>query len=149
MDHTVGGEQENLCKIRRIWVECELKQSFCENNVSADQRQEVPDDHLNWKFHNQEEVGGCLFLTFLLCTVLPWNSVRKNADNQIFITFFQEPNDCNFNFIQIFDGKTDIEHRQKEFCGSIAEPWTSESDVLYLRWLKMNSTSVSKCPRNV
>ena len=47
--------------------------------------------------------------------------------------FFQEPNDCNFNFIQIFDGKTDIEHRQKEFCGSIAEPWTSESDVLYLR----------------
>ena len=49
------------------------------------------------------------------------------------ISFFQEPNDCNFNFIQIFDGKTDIEHRQKEFCGSIAEPWTSESDVLYLR----------------
>jgi len=64
--------------------------------------------------------------------------IRSEENKKIYVKFdeyeLNEPNDCNFNFIQIFDGKTDIEHRQKEFCGSIAEPWTSESDVLYLRY---------------
>ena len=45
----------------------------------------------------------------------------------------KEPNDCNFNFIQVFDGKTDIEHRVKNFCGSVAESLQSRSDVLYIR----------------
>ena len=45
----------------------------------------------------------------------------------------KEPNDCNFNFIQIFDEKTDIEHRKRYFCGSVAEAYQSETDVLFIR----------------
>ena len=47
----------------------------------------------------------------------------------------QEPNDCNFNFIQIFDEKrlTDADHLKKEYCGSVADQLQSESDTVYLR----------------
>ena len=43
------------------------------------------------------------------------------------------PNDCNYNFIQVFDGKTDVEHRKHYFCGSVADNYVSETDVLYVR----------------
>lgn len=32
----------------------------------------------------------------------------------------KKPNDCDSNFIDIFDGKTDIPSRKKNFCGSVA-----------------------------
>ena len=44
-----------------------------------------------------------------------------------------EPNDCNYNYLQIFDGKTDIEGEMKIFCGSIADALTSETNIMYVR----------------
>jgi len=64
--------------------------------------------------------------------------IRGEQSKVIYLQFseyeLQEPNDCNFNFIEVFDGKTDEEHRRKTFCGSVAEPVTSVTDVLYIRF---------------
>jgi len=64
--------------------------------------------------------------------------IRAQQSKVIYLQFsayeLQEPNDCNFNFIEVFDGKTDEEHRRKVFCGSVAEPVTSKTDVLYIRF---------------
>ena len=61
-------------------------------------------------------------------------------EKKIYLQFplyqLEEPNDCNFNFIQIFDEKTDIEHRKRYFCGSVAEAYQSETDVLFIRYKK-------------
>ena len=63
--------------------------------------------------------------------------IRAEKGKKIYIQFpeysLKEPNDCNFNFIQIFDEKTDIEHREKNFCGSVADEYMSETDVLFIR----------------
>ena len=57
--------------------------------------------------------------------------------SQIYIQFkeyeLKMPNDCNFNFIQIFDEQTDMEHRKKNFCGSVADSYVSETDILFIR----------------
>jgi len=64
--------------------------------------------------------------------------IQAEHTKRVYIQFttyeLNEPNDCNFNFIQIFDGKPDIEHREKYFCGSITESYTSKSDILYVRY---------------
>jgi len=64
--------------------------------------------------------------------------IRAEEDKRIYLQFplyeLKEPNDCNFNFIQIFDEKTDIEHRKRYFCGSVAEAYQSETDVLFIRY---------------
>ena len=65
--------------------------------------------------------------------------IRAEKGKKIYIQFpeysLKEPNDCNFNFIQIFDEKTDIEHREKNFCGSVADEYMSETDVLFIRYI--------------
>jgi len=64
--------------------------------------------------------------------------IRAEEGKKIYIQFptyeLMEPNDCNYNFIQIFDEKTDIEHMVRNFCGSVAESYQSETDVLYIRY---------------
>lgn len=64
--------------------------------------------------------------------------VRADPGTQIFIQFqeyeLEKPNDCNFNYIQIFDGRTDIEGHMKTFCGSVAEAQTSKSNTMYIRY---------------
>ena len=63
--------------------------------------------------------------------------IRAEEGKHIYLQFpeydLQMPNDCNYNFIQIFDGKTDIEHRKRNLCGSVADNYVSETDILYVR----------------
>ena len=63
--------------------------------------------------------------------------IRAEENKKIYLQFtqyeLQMPNDCNYNFIQVFDGNTDVEHRKHYFCGSVADSYVSESDVLYVR----------------
>ena len=63
--------------------------------------------------------------------------IRAEVGKKLYLQFteyeLQMPNDCNYNFIQLFDGKTDIEGRKHNFCGSVAENYVSESEVLYIR----------------
>jgi len=64
--------------------------------------------------------------------------IRAEEGKHIYLQFpeydLEMPNDCNYNFIQIFDGKTDIEHRKKNLCGSVADNYVSETDILYVRF---------------
>lgn len=64
--------------------------------------------------------------------------IRADPGKQIYIQFKEyelaEPNDCNYNYLQIFDGKTDIEGEMKIFCGSIADALTSETNIMYVRY---------------
>jgi len=64
--------------------------------------------------------------------------IRAEQEKKIYLQFpkyeLEEPNDCNFNSIQIFDEKTDREHRLHNFCGSVPENFVSKTDVLYIRY---------------
>ena len=44
------------------------------------------------------------------------------------------PNECELNFIEVFGAKTDLQHRIKQFCGSVVEIVTSKTNVLHLRF---------------
>lgn len=65
-------------------------------------------------------------------------AIRADKDKNISIVFskyeLEEPNDCNYNYIQIFDGKTDIEGQKKKFCGSVAESFVSATNIIYVRY---------------
>jgi len=65
--------------------------------------------------------------------------ITADPGSVIFIQFAEfelsMPNDCNFNYIQLFDGETDIEGQIITFCGSIAESKQSETNTLYVRWV--------------
>ena len=84
----------------------------------------ISEDHLN---HAKK------YNTPVDCTWI----IQAEEGKKIYIQFpkyeLMEPNDCNYNFIQIFDQKTDIEHRKRNFCGSVAESYTSETDILHIR----------------
>jgi len=85
----------------------------------------ISEDHLN---HAKK------YNTPVDCTWI----IQAEEGKKIYIQFpkyeLMEPNDCNYNFIQIFDQKTDIEHRKRNFCGSVAESYTSETDILHIRY---------------
>jgi len=65
--------------------------------------------------------------------------IRAEKSKKIYLQFphyeLQMPNDCNYNFIQVFDGNTEVEDMKHNFCGSVAENVVSESDVLYVRFV--------------
>jgi len=64
--------------------------------------------------------------------------IRVEKEKKIFLQFveykLEQPNDCNFNYIQLFDDNTDMDNIKKTFCGSRAEYHTSGADVLYVRY---------------
>ena len=84
----------------------------------------ISEEHLNYAQKYGEPID---------CTWI----IRAEHKKNIYVQFpkydLQEPNDCNFNFIQIFDEKTDMEHRKHNFCGSVADNFVSDTDVLYIR----------------
>ncbi|KRT84239.1 CUB domain-containing protein [Oryctes borbonicus] len=45
-----------------------------------------------------------------------------------------KPNECDKNFLDVFSTKTDLTHREKNFCGSIADTVTSKSNIMYIRF---------------
>merc|ERR1740128_86841 len=44
------------------------------------------------------------------------------------------PNECDINYIEIFGEKTDLQHRIRQFCGSVIEVVVSKTNVLHLRF---------------
>lgn len=46
----------------------------------------------------------------------------------------ETPNDCEKNFIDIFDGQTDIPSRIKNLCGSVPDSAISSKNVLHIRF---------------
>lgn len=46
----------------------------------------------------------------------------------------QNPNDCDSNFIDIFDEHTDMPSRRKNFCGSMADSHNSKTNIVHIRF---------------
>ena len=44
------------------------------------------------------------------------------------------PNECDYNFIEVFGEKTDLKHRIRQFCGSTVETVVSKSNVMHVRF---------------
>ena len=59
-----------------------------------------------------------------------------NAQIQLHFKMFElnKPNDCENNFVDIFSPSTEVKHRIKKFCSSIAEMVTSINNILYVRF---------------
>ena len=66
-----------------------------------------------------------------------WN-IRTKENTHIYVQFadydLKQPNDCNFNYIQIFKEKTDDEHKEEQFCGAVAENLQIKSNTVYIRF---------------
>ncbi|XP_024945015.1 uncharacterized protein LOC107271971 isoform X2 [Cephus cinctus] len=63
-------------------------------------------------------------------------TVEEGYKVQISFPVFKldKPNECDLNFVQVFDGKTDDTAKSKTLCGSIAEIFRAESNVMYVRF---------------
>jgi len=77
--------------------------------------------------------------------------IRTEIGRNISINFHQfkleHPNDCNYNFIQIFDEKILDEpdsYLRKKYCGVLAESIVSESNTLFIRFFKASKGMPSK-----
>lgn len=46
----------------------------------------------------------------------------------------QRPNECEANFLDVFEEKTDLRSRLKNFCGSIADTVIVKSNLAYVRY---------------
>jgi hypothetical protein len=101
---------------------CEFEITGEQNYIGTENISQVHRDHAN------------TYKRPIDCT---WN-IRTNKEKLIYIQFdsykLEKPNDCNFNFLEIFNEKTDSEHRAKTFCGSVAESFQSSSNVIYIRF---------------
>ncbi|CAG5108312.1 Similar to NETO2: Neuropilin and tolloid-like protein 2 (Homo sapiens) [Cotesia congregata] len=64
--------------------------------------------------------------------------IRAKEKWRIQMTFeyfkLEKPNDCDANFLSIFDKKTEMNSLVKNFCGSIAETVNTKSNVMYMRF---------------
>ncbi|CAG9859663.1 unnamed protein product [Phyllotreta striolata] len=94
---------------------------------------------------NEEEFGKVDIdnntLDFYIDNELPidclW-SITVREGWRIYLQFsefsLEKPNDCTYNFVQVFSGKTDMASNEKEFCGSIADTVTSKGNRMFVRF---------------
>ncbi|XP_071448661.1 neuropilin and tolloid-like protein 2, partial [Hetaerina americana] len=64
--------------------------------------------------------------------------IRVKAGWRIMLAFqkfkLENPNDCDSNYVDIFAERTDLPHRIKNFCGSIADSVVSRTNVLHVHF---------------
>lgn len=56
----------------------------------------------------------------------------------MYVTFqryeLKRPNDCDSNFIAVYEGALSDERRLAQFCGTATEPQKSEGNLVYVRY---------------
>lgn len=67
---------------------------------------------------------------------LTFFSLIINFQIQLQFTEFdlQKPNECDANFVDVFDDRTEMPHQLRNFCGSIADLVSSNTNVVYVRY---------------
>lgn len=69
--------------------------------------------------------------------------IHAAEGERIYLTFDQYElekfNDCTYNFIEIYGPHTELtkDSREKQYCGSRAEPHSSTKNILYIRFFSM------------
>lgn len=46
----------------------------------------------------------------------------------------KKPNDCDSNFVDVFDERTDMPSRLRSFCGSVADSINSKTNIVHIRF---------------
>ncbi|XP_066952630.1 neuropilin and tolloid-like protein 1 [Macrobrachium rosenbergii] len=66
-------------------------------------------------------------------------TVKEEEKIYLFFEVFKlsQPNECEVNYVDIFGENTDLKNRIKHYCGSVADPITSKTNVLYFRFFAM------------
>lgn len=90
----------------------------------------------------------CLF-SLVLCPLLSshFSSLLSSLISillsfpQIYLFFetfkLYEPNECDHNYVDIFDAETNLQNLISRYCGSVADPLTSKSNLLHLRFFAL------------
>ncbi|XP_071539366.1 uncharacterized protein [Panulirus ornatus] len=64
--------------------------------------------------------------------------IRVKTTQKIYMFFetfeLAEPNECDVNYVDIFGKHTDLKHRIKHYCGSVADPFVTKSNLMYFRF---------------
>ncbi|XP_064093246.1 LOW QUALITY PROTEIN: neuropilin and tolloid-like protein 1 [Macrobrachium nipponense] len=67
--------------------------------------------------------------------------ITVKEDEKIYLFFevfkLSQPNECEVNYVDIFGENTDLKNRIKHYCGSVADPITSKTNVIYFRFFAM------------
>ncbi|XP_045128548.1 neuropilin and tolloid-like protein 1, partial [Portunus trituberculatus] len=67
--------------------------------------------------------------------------IRVNPDEKIYVFFevfkLYEPNECDHNFMDIFGAGTDLRNLISHYCGSVADPLVSPSNLIHLRFFAL------------
>ncbi|MPC58648.1 Neuropilin and tolloid-like protein 2 [Portunus trituberculatus] len=64
---------------------------------------------------------------------------RAYDDIYVFFEVFKlyEPNECDHNFMDIFGAGTDLRNLISHYCGSVADPLVSPSNLIHLRFFAL------------
>ncbi|XP_042882220.1 neuropilin and tolloid-like protein 1 isoform X1 [Penaeus japonicus] len=64
--------------------------------------------------------------------------VNVKPRHRIFMSFkefkLEKPNECDMNYIDIFEEQTDLKNRVKHYCGSVADPFATNGTILQFRF---------------
>lgn len=56
----------------------------------------------------------------------------------------EKPNECDMNYIDIFEEQTDLKNRVKHYCGSVADPFATNGTILQFRYFAIPSALNTK-----
>lgn len=104
---------------------CEFKMSGMQGLIS---HENITEERLNYTLMYNYPID---------CTWV----IRVKPSEQIYVYFdhfkLKEPNECDHNYIDIFGPKTDERNRIKHYCGSVADPLQSKTNLMHIRFFAL------------
>ncbi|XP_069946262.1 neuropilin and tolloid-like protein 2 [Cherax quadricarinatus] len=72
--------------------------------------------------------------------------VRPSEKIYMFFETFelQEPNECDMNYVDIFGKETDLRNRLQHYCGSVADPFVTNGNLMHFRFFAVKKALKSK-----
>ncbi|XP_012058439.1 PREDICTED: uncharacterized protein LOC105621579 [Atta cephalotes] len=106
-----------------------LEQEPCIFNKTGEMEMIIHSDDVKDKKAQAEKEGLPLDCMWFIQVKDNWKILLIPEDFEL-----KYPNECETNFIDVFEEKTDESSRQKKFCGSIADSIVISKNIAYLRF---------------
>uniref|UniRef100_A0A0P4W3C7 CUB domain-containing protein n=2 Tax=Scylla olivacea TaxID=85551 RepID=A0A0P4W3C7_SCYOL len=105
--------------------QCEFEMSGMQGLISHDN---ITEERLNYTITYNHPID---------CTWVV--KVKPNEKIYVFFETFKlyEPNECDHNFVDIFGAGTDLRNLISHYCGSVADPLVSPSNLIHLRFFAL------------
>ncbi|XP_045619328.1 neuropilin and tolloid-like protein 1 [Procambarus clarkii] len=73
-------------------------------------------------------------------------TVKPTEKIYMFFESFElyEPNECDVNYVDIFGMETDLTNRIKHYCGSVADPFVTNGNIMHFRFFAVTKALKSK-----